>query len=363
MSTKEEDAVTRVFSANTHTPVLFFSSGGKVYKLKVWRLPVGTPTSRGKAWVNLLPIEPGESITSILPLPEDEATWDQYDVMFSTRSGGVRRNKLSDFVDVRRNGKIAMKLDEGDQIIGVGTCNAQVNDILLTTALGRCIRFATEEVRVFAGRDSTGVRGVRLAEGDSVISMAILRSVAATPAERSAYLKHATAMRAAANGEPADSEEPAAPEEDESDADETVTLSVERIAELGAAEEFILTVSTEGYGKRSSAYDFRRTGRGGQGLLAQDLSKRGGKLAASFPVEDADQILLVTDQGQLIRTPVSQVRIASRNTQGVIIFRTSEDEHVVSVERLADSGEDESDEPVDGDGEAGGEDIADAGDV
>jgi DNA gyrase subunit A len=363
MSTKEEDAVTRVFSANTHTPVLFFSSGGKVYKLKVWRLPVGTPTSRGKAWVNLLPIEPGESITSILPLPEDEATWDQYDVMFSTRSGGVRRNKLSDFVDVRRNGKIAMKLDEGDQIIGVGTCNAQVNDILLTTALGRCIRFATEEVRVFAGRDSTGVRGVRLAEGDSVISMAILRSVAATPAERSAYLKHATAMRAAANGEPADSEEPAAPEEDESDADETVTLSVERIAELGAAEEFILTVSTEGYGKRSSAYDFRRTGRGGQGLLAQDLSKRGGKLAASFPVEDADQILLVTDQGQLIRTPVSQVRIASRNTQGVIIFRTSEDEHVVSVERLADSGEDESDEPVDGGGEAGGEDIADAGDV
>jgi DNA gyrase subunit A len=357
MSTKEEDAVTRVFSANTHTPVLFFSSGGKVYKLKVWRLPVGTPTSRGKAWVNILPIEPGESITSILPLPEDEATWEQYDVMFATRSGGVRRNKLSDFVDVRRNGKIAMKLDEGDAIIGVGTCNAGVNDILLTTALGRCIRFATDEVRVFAGRDSTGVRGVRLAEGDSVISMAILRSVPATPAERAAYLKHATAMRAAASGEPAEGEEPAATEEDEGEGDETVTLSIERIAELGAAEEFILTVSTEGYGKRSSAYDFRRTGRGGQGLLAQDLSKRGGRLAASFPVEDADQILLVTDQGQLIRTPVAQVRIASRNTQGVIIFRTSEDEHVVSVERLADSGEDGDDDVgEDGEDEGGAED-------
>ncbi|MGZ3375125.1 MAG: DNA gyrase subunit A [Phenylobacterium sp.] len=345
MSTKDEDAVTRVFSASTHTPMLFFSSGGKVYKLKVWRLPIGTPTSRGKAWVNILPIEPGESITSILPLPEDETTWDQFDVMFSTRSGGVRRNKLSDFVDVRRNGKIAMKLDEGDQIIGVGTCNAGVNDILLTTALGRCIRFATDEVRVFAGRDSTGVRGVRLAEGDSVISMAILRSVDATPAERSAYLKHATAMRAAASGEPGEGDEAAvAPDEDEADGGETVTLSVERIAELGGAEEFILTVSTEGYGKRSSAYDFRRTGRGGQGLLAQDLSKRGGRLAASFPVEDSDQILLVTDQGQLIRTPVGQVRIASRNTQGVIIFRTSEDEHVVSVERLADTGEGEADD-------------------
>jgi DNA gyrase subunit A len=365
MSTKDEDAVTRVFSANTHTPMLFFSSGGKVYKLKVWRLPVGTPTSRGKAWVNILPIEPGESITSILPLPEDEAAWDQYDVMFATRSGGVRRNKLSDFVDVRRNGKIAMKLDEGDQIIGVGTCNAQVNDILLTTALGRCIRFATDEVRVFAGRDSTGVRGVRLAEGDSVISMAILRSVGATPAERTAYLKHATAMRAAANGEPGEGEDVAtAPEEEDAEGDETVTLSVERIAELGAAEEFILTVSTEGYGKRSSAYDFRRTGRGGQGLLAQDLSKRGGRLAASFPIDDGDQLLLVTDQGQLIRTPVGQVRIASRNTQGVIIFRTSEDEHVVSVERLADTGEDQDDggveDPIDG---AGASDGAGEGDA
>ncbi|ACG77810.1 DNA gyrase subunit A [Phenylobacterium zucineum HLK1] len=356
MATKEEDAVTRVFSANTHTPMLFFSSGGKAYKLKVWRLPLGTPTSRGKAFVNLLPIEPGESITSILPLPEDEATWDQYDVMFATRSGNVRRNKLSDFVDIRRNGKIAMKLDEGDAIIGVGVCNAGQNDVLLTTALGRCIRFATEEVRVFAGRDSTGVRGIRLAEGDSVISMAILRSAPATPAERAAYLKHAKAMRIA-TGEAEEGEETAAPEEEDEANGEEAALGPERLAEMGAAEEIILTVSTEGYGKRTSAYEFRRTGRGGQGLLAQDLTKRGGKLAGSFPVDEGDEILLVSDQGQLIRIPVRQVRLAGRNTQGVIIFRKSADEHVVSVERLAEpAGDDEVE-----DGDIGGEDGTDAG--
>jgi DNA gyrase subunit A len=358
MATKEEDAVTRVFSANTHTPMLFFSSGGKAYQLKVWRLPVGTPTSRGKAFVNLLPIEPGESITSILPLPEDEATWGQYDVMFATRSGNVRRNKLSDFIGIKRNGKIAMKLDDGDAIVGVGVCNAEQNDILLTTALGRCIRFATDEVRVFAGRDSTGVRGIRLADGDSVISMAILRSVAATPDERSAYVKHANAMRRAAGVEGEEVEDVAAPDDEDEVAGEAA-LSPERIAELGAAEEILLTVSTEGYGKRTSAYEFRRTGRGGQGLLAQDLTKRGGKLAASFPVEDGDQILLVTDQGQLIRTPVSQVRMVGRNTSGVIIFRTAKDEHVVSVERLEGAGEDEElpdseapegEAPIEGDG-------------
>jgi DNA gyrase subunit A len=343
MQTKDEDAVTRVFSANTHTPMLFFSSGGKAYQLKVWRLPVGTPTSRGKAFVNLLPIEPGESITSILPLPEDEATWDQYDVMFATRSGNVRRNKLSDFIGIKRNGKIAMKLDEGDSIVGVGVCNAEQNDILLTTALGRCIRFAVDEVRVFAGRDSTGVRGIRLAEGDSVISMAILGAVPATPAERTAYLKYARQMRVA-RGEADEAEDAAAPDEEEAVSDEAVPM--ERLIALEAAEETILTVSTEGYGKRTSAYEFRRTGRGGQGLLAQDLTKKGGRLAASFPVDDADQILLVTDQGQLIRTPVGQIRIAGRNTSGVIIFRKGPDEHVVSVERLADNGEE------DGQGEA-----------
>jgi DNA gyrase subunit A len=341
MQTKEEDAVTRVFSANTHTPLLFFSSGGKAYKLKVWRLPLGMPTARGKAFVNLLPIEPGESITSILALPEDEASWDQYDVMFATRSGNVRRNKLSDFVDIRRNGKIAMKLDEGDSIVGVGVCNAGQNDILLTTALGRSIRFPVEDVRVFAGRDSTGVRGIRLAGGDRVISMAILRAAPATPAERAAYLKHARLMRAAM-GEVVETEENGAVEEEEVEANGEVSLTPERIAEMGAAEEILLTVSTEGYGKRTSAYEFRRTGRGGQGLLAQDLTKRGGRLAGAFPVEDGDQILLVSDQGQLIRVPVNQVRLAGRNTQGVIIFRKHEDEHVVSVERLPEQDEGEN---------------------
>ncbi|MDE2488695.1 MAG: DNA gyrase subunit A [Alphaproteobacteria bacterium] len=347
MATKEEDAVTRIFSANTHTPMLFFSSGGKAYKLKVWRLPLGTPTSRGKAFVNLLPIEPGETITSILPLPEDEATWGEYDVMFATGSGHVRRNKLSDFVDIRRNGKIAMKLDEGDAIVGVGVCNAGHNDILLTTALGRCIRFAVDEVRVFAGRDSTGVRGIRLADGDTVISMAILRSAPATADERAAYLRHVRLMRAA-TGEGDEAEEIAA-EEEEAEVTGETSLGPERIAEMGAAEETLLTVSTEGFGKRTSAYEFRRTGRGGQGLLAQDLSKRGGRLAASFPVEESDEILLVTDQGQLIRTPVNQVRLAGRNTQGVTIFRKGADEHVVSVERLEGAGEAPDDEANGGD--------------
>ncbi|HYG27400.1 MAG TPA: DNA gyrase subunit A [Caulobacteraceae bacterium] len=365
MATKEEDAVTRVFSASTHAPVLFFTSGGKVYKLKVWRLPLGTPTSRGKAWVNLLPIEQGETITTILPLPEDEAQWEGMDVMFATKSGNVRRNKLSDFVQINRAGKIAMKLDEGDAIVGVGLCTTEC-DVLLTTALGRCIRFHVGDVRVFAGRESTGVRGIRLAEGDEVISMAILRSVAATPAERAAYLRYSASLRAAAGdleeaeGIQAEAEEI---EEEEGGAEDEAAVPMERLIELGAAEELILTISSEGFGKRTSAYDYRRTGRGGQGLIAQDLSKRGGRLAASFPVEEGDEILLVSDQGQLIRVRVAQVRIAGRNTQGVTIFRKGKDEHVVSVERLAEAGgaDDEEIEVGDDDaGETGGEEGGEA---
>jgi DNA gyrase subunit A len=339
MATKEEDAVTRVFSASTHTPMLFFSSGGKVYKLKVWRLPVGAPNARGKAFVNLFPIESGETMTSILPLPEDEAAWEGMDVMFATRSGDVRRNRLSDFVQINKSGKIAMKLDEGDAIIGVALCQAS-DDVLLTTALGRCIRFPADDVRVFAGRESTGVRGIRLASGDSVISMAILRAVAATPDERGAYLKHAAAMRRA-TGEAGDDDAGSddAGDDDGEPTGAEVALSVQRIAELEAAEQFVLTVSSEGFGKRTSAYDYRRTGRGGQGLIAHDLTKRGGRLVASFPVEPSDEILLVSDQGQLIRVPVDQVRIAGRNTQGVTIFRKADDEHVVSVERIEGDGE------------------------
>ncbi|MDE2355840.1 MAG: DNA gyrase subunit A, partial [Alphaproteobacteria bacterium] len=359
MATKDEDAVIQVISASTHAPMLFFSSGGKAYKMKVWRLPVGAPNSRGKAFVNLFPIEPGETMTSILVLPEDEATWDGRDIIFATRSGHVRRNRLSDFIQINRNGKIAMKFDAeaapgGDSIVGVSLCGPG-DDLLLSTALGRCIRFPVTEVRVFAGRDSTGVRGIRLAEGDEVISMSILRGVEASGEERAAYLKHANAMRAALNGDAASEadETSAASDEDEEATAEGVSLSVERLAELGAAEQFILTVSSEGFGKRSSAYDFRRTGRGGQGLMAQDLSKRGGRLVASYPTEETDQILLVTDQGQLIRVRVNQVRIAGRNTQGVTIFRTSESEHVVSVERL-EGGEAELEDDLEAGGDAEG---------
>ncbi|MGI8841711.1 MAG: DNA gyrase subunit A [Caulobacteraceae bacterium] len=347
MSTKEEDAVTRVFSASTHAPMLFFSSGGKAYQLKVWRLPMGGPTSRGKAFVNLFPIETGETMTSILALPEEEARWEGLDVMFATRSGGVRRNRLSDFARIHRGGKIAMKLDEGDAIAGVGLCTSE-DDILLTTAQGRCIRFSADDVRVFAGRDSTGVRGVRLAGGDSVISMAILRAVDATPAERNAYLKQAIALRSAESSEGEEAPGPTLENDDEAIGEAPVTLSAERVAELAGAEEMILTVSSEGFGKRTSAYDYRRSGRGGKGLIAHDLTRRGGRLVASFPAEKADEILLVTDQGQLIRVPVGQIRIAGRNTQGVTIFRTGEGEHVVSVERVegeasqADGGEEPS---------------------
>ena len=335
MAMKDEDAVVGVFAASTHAPVLFFASNGKAYKLKVWRLPVGGPNSRGKAFVNLLPIEPGETIMNVLPLPEDESAWGKLDIMFATRSGDVRRNKLSDFANVNRAGKIAMKLEEGDSMVGVALCTED-DDILLTTADARCIRFKADDVRVFKGRDSTGVRGIRLKEGDEVISMAVLRRVDATPGERAAYLKHATALRRA-SGESED-EAPAVPVEEEAEegAEEAV-LTVERIAELGAAEQFILTVADNGLGKRTSSYDYRRTGRGGQGLAAHDLSRRGGKLVASFPVEEGDGILLMTDGGQLIRTPVNQIRIAGRNTQGVMIFRTAEGEKVVSVERLAES--------------------------
>ena len=357
MSTKDEDAVTRVFSASTHAPMLFFASNGKAYKLKVWRLPLGTPTSRGKAFVNLFPIEPGETMTSILTLPEDETQWDGLDVMFATRSGNVRRNKLSDFAQINRNGKIAMKLDDGDSIVGVGLCTA-AEDVLLTTALGRCIRFSVDDVRVFAGRESTGVRGIRLGDDDTVISMAVLHGVDATPAERTGYLKHASAMRSAGPGDDADAVTPSEDDEEESVGTEGDNLSPERLAALEAAQEFVLTVSSEGFGKRSSAYDYRRTGRGGQGLIAHDLSRRGGRLVASFPVEDADEILLVTDQGQLIRVPVKQIRTAGRNTQGVTIFRTADNEHVVSVDRLegqADQAEDgaaeDQETPEGGDGQ------------
>ena len=352
---KEDDAVVGVFSASTHTPVLFFATNGKAYKLKTWRLPLGNPQSRGKAFVNLLPIEPGDSIMNVLPLPEDEAEWGNLDIMFATRSGDVRRNKLSDFATVNRAGKIAMKLEDGDRMVGVALCTGE-DDVMLTTALGRAIRFKADDVRVFKGRDSTGVRGVRLQAGDEVISMAVLARVDATPEERAAYVKHSNAMRKALAGADAEDETPVVEADDEAVAD--AVLSVERIAELGAAEQLILTVTETGFGKRSSAYEYRRTGRGGQGLTAHGLGGRAGtRLAAAFPVQEGDDLLMVTSGGQMIRTPMDQVRIVSRSSQGVTIFKTGKDEKVVSVERLPDSGGSDED-VIEGEGGEieGGED-------
>jgi len=350
MNMKDEDFVVKVFSATTHTEVLFFSSAGMVYKEKVWRLPMGGPNSRGKALVNIFPLAADERIESVMPLPEDDESRNELDVMFATRSGTVRRNKLPDFVRVNRNGKIAMKLDEGDGIVSVKICSEK-DDILLTTALGQCIRFAVPDVRVFAGRNSTGVRGIRLADGDEVISMGILRHIDVTSEEARAYLKHAAAMRRAATGE----------EEEVSDDDEEAVaeaaLSAERIAELGAAEEFILTIADDGMGKRSSAYDYRVTGRGGKGLVAQNIwgrDKKQGpvkKVAQSFTVDDGDQVMLVTDAGQLIRTPVDQIRIAGRSTGGVWVLRTAEGERVVSVARLVEDAETAMDGPEEAAGE------------
>lgn len=338
MSMKDEDFIVRVFSATTHTEILFFSSAGMVYKEKVWRLPVGGPTSRGKALVNIFPLATDERIESVMPLPDSEEAAEHLDVMFATRSGNVRRNRLADFTRVNRAGKIAMKLDEGDGIVSVQLCSEK-DDVLLTTALGQAIRFEVTDVRVFAGRDSTGVRGIRLAEGDEVISMGILRHMDVTSEEARAYLKHAAAMRRAATGE----EEEISDDEEEAVAE--AALSAERIAELGAAEEFIFTVADDGMGKRSSAYDYRVTGRGGKGLVAQNIwgrDKKGGpvkKVAQSFPVGDGDEVMLVTDGGQLIRTPVDQIRIAGRSTAGVWVLRTGEGERVVSAARLVDDGE------------------------
>ncbi|MDN5928845.1 MAG: DNA gyrase subunit A [Hyphomicrobiales bacterium] len=342
MSTRDEDFVTRLFVANTHTPVLFFSSRGIVYKEKVWRLPVGTPQARGKALINMLPIENGDRITAILPLPEDEESWGDLDVMFATTRGTVRRNKLSDFVQVNRNGKIAMKLDEGDEILNVETCTEN-DDVLLTANSGQCIRFPVTDVRVFAGRNSIGVRGISLGDSDRAISMAIVGHVDASPAERAAYLKRSVAERRLAVGE-GEEEEIALTNED---IGEETDLSEERYQYLRDHEQFVLAVTEFGYGKRSSTYDFRLTGRGGKGIRATDVSKVAeiGRLVAAFPVANEDQIMLVSDGGTVIRVPVHNIRFASRATKGVTVFNTAEGEKVMSVERISEpDGEEEESE-------------------
>jgi DNA gyrase subunit A len=350
MSTKEEDFLTRLFVANTHTPILFFSSRGIVYKEKVWRLPIGSPQSRGKFLRNMLPLEEGDRITAILPLP-DESEWDRLDVMFATTRGTVRRNKLSDFADVKRNGKIAMKFDEeGDAILAVETCTEN-DDVLLTADSGLCVRFPVTDVRVFMSRGSQGVRGIKLGDNHRAISMTILEHVEATPDERAAYLKRAAAERRLASAEGEGEEDIALTNEE---VGEEADLSEERYEFLKAHEQFVLTVTEYGYGKRSSSYDFRVIGRGGKGIRATDVSKAEeiGPLIATFPVGDEDQIMLVSDGGTVIRVPVAGIRIASRATKGVTIFNTAEGEKVVSVERISEPNGEEEAAPASEGGEA-----------
>jgi DNA gyrase subunit A len=348
MNTRDEDFVAQVFVVNTHTPVLFFSSRGIVYKEKVYRLPIGSPQSIGKAMINLFPLQEGETITTLMPLPEDEETWSDLHVMFSTASGNVRRNRLSDFSNVMSNGKIAMKLDEGDQLIGVQTCNEDA-DVLLATLHGKCIRFPATEVRVFTGRNSTGNRGIRLDKDDSVISMSILRHLIIETDERTAYLRQAGALRRGANGNgngngDHDTEEDKGVKVEvvaENAAAAQDTISQERFDELFAAEQFLLTIADSGFGKRSSAFEYRITRRGGKGIELMKFGTGDNHVAAAFPVMDDDQIMLVTDGGKLIRTPVTDIRIAGRSTRGVTLFRINDDERVVSIAHMVDVEDDE----------------------
>lgn len=337
MATRDEDFVTSLFVASTHAWLLFFSSTGMAYKLKVWRLPEARIAGKGKAMVNLLPLAPGERITTILPLPENEAEWEKLNVVFATKSGDVRRNQLSDFAQVNKNGKIAMKLEPGDGIVGVDTCT-DADDFLLTTRGGKAIRFPVGDVRVFKGRDSTGVRGIKLAPGDEVVSLSLLYHSDATSAEARAYLKQASAVRRAESGE---AEAPVEIEDDAEDGVEEATLTSERYAALGAREQFVLTLSQTGFGKRSSSYEYRVTGRGGSGIVAIGMGKKNSAVIASFPVEESDDLMMISDGGQTIRVAVSGISIQGRAAQGVTVFRVDEGERVVSVERIADVGGEE----------------------
>lgn len=351
MATRDEDIVSDVFVANTHSPVLFFSSTGRVYQMKAYRLPLATPQARGRPMINLLPLSNGETISTVMILPEEEHLWDQMFVMFATSKGNVRRNRLSDFLNIKANGKIAMKLDEGENLIAVQTCTEN-DDVLLSTRKGKCIRFHMNEIRIFVGRDSNGVRGIRLSKEDEVISMAIMGQMILSTEERDAYLRQAAKARQALEG---GAEEGIDDAGDEEGATETLKLSPERILELASGEQFILTVTEKGFGKRSSSYGYRTTGRGGMGVDSIIVNDRNGGVVGSFPVDPTDQIMLVTDGGQLIRCPVHDIRIAGRRTQGVTIFRVGEEEKVVAVSRISLGEEDE-----DAEGGEEGAEISDA---
>ncbi|MFT4013429.1 MAG: DNA gyrase subunit A [Paracoccus sp. (in: a-proteobacteria)] len=334
MATKEDDVVTTLFVANTHTELLFFTTDGMVYRLKTWRLPLGGRTAKGKAIINILPIQQGVSIAALLPMDAPEKDWDDYQVVFATSEGDVRRNALSDFTNIKSNGKIAMKLPEGVELIGVRLAT-ESDDVMLITASGRAIRFQTTDVRIFKGRDSTGVRGIRLVnQGDRVVGMSVIRHFETDSDERAAYLK----MRRAVEGALDDGAEA---DEDEDAAGAEAAISQERYAEMSAAEDLILTITAKGSGKISSSFDYPLRGRGGQGVTAMDKAMRGGPLVASFPVERDDQIMLATSTGQSIRVPVEGISFRSRSAGGVRVFNTGAGETVVSVARIAENGEDE----------------------
>ena len=340
MATKEEDVVTTLFVANTHTQLLFFTTEGMVYKLKTWRLPQGGRTAKGKAVVNILPIPTGVSIAAIMPVDRDEKEWDDLQVVFATSAGTVRRNRLSDFTNVKRNGKIAMKFEDDHadtKLINARICSPD-EDVMLVTNAGRAIRFPTTEVRVFNSRSSVGVRGVRLSGSDRVVSMSVIHHFEATSDERVAYLK----MRRAAAGVTEDSDEPASADEEVGDGN--MTISQERYEEMRASENLILTITSGGAGKLSSSHGYPVRGRGGMGVAAMDKAMRGGELVASFPVEIEDQIMLATSKGQSIRVPVEGISFRSRSAGGVKVFNTGKGEEVVSVAWIADQGdEDDSD--------------------
>jgi len=334
MGTRDEDVVNDVFVANTHSPILFFTSTGKVYQLKTYRLPLGNPTAKGRPMVNLLPITTGEAISTVMVLPEDETKWQSMDIMFATSKGNVRRNRLSDFLNIKASGKIAMKLEADESLVGVQLCQDQADDVILSTQGGKLIRFHVNEVRVFAGRDSNGVRGIRLLSKDRVIKMAIVKRMDATTEERDGYLRQAAKVRQA-DDEPELELESATP----------ATLSPERFAQLAAQEQFFLCITEKGYGKRSSSYEYRCTGRGGQGIDNIIVNIRNGGVVTSLPVLDSDQIVLVSNSGQLIRCRVNEIRIIGRRTQGVRIFNLGEDERVVAVSLIQETDKENEADP------------------
>jgi len=362
MNTKDEDFVTELFVTNTHTPVLFFTSRGIVHKMKAYLLPEGSPTSRGKAFVNLLPLEKDETISVVMPLPEDETVWDDLDIIFATSHGSIRRNKLSAFKNIRANGLIAMKLEEHEQLIAVRTCTED-DDIVLSSRLGKTIRFPLTAARVFASRNSTGVRGIRLAKGDEVMAMSIIKHTDYTVEQRAAYLKIASKLRNQIEDEDADTANM-----DDIEVDESI-LNADEFEEMASNEQFLMAITTRGFGKRTSAYEYRTAGRGGQGIWNMKLGKRNGEIVTTYRVDDTDQIMMVTDGGQLIRMAVSDVRFVGRQTQGVTLFRIPDDETVVSVgmiREMEDDGEDILDEDgntidaevdADGDTDAVSEDV------